>query len=98
MRNLATGKVNLFKGPLNYQDGKPFVKAGQTASNKQIWYMEQLLGWRGKAFPNNFNFHFLNGSFSDARRSPRVYFLDVLPVRLVVNPCAAWCIEKISHS
>jgi simple sugar transport system substrate-binding protein len=28
---------------LNYQDGKPFVKAGQTAGDKQIWYMEQLL-------------------------------------------------------
>lgn len=41
--DLATGKVNLFKGPLNYQDGKPFVKAGQTASDKQIWFMEQLL-------------------------------------------------------
>jgi simple sugar transport system substrate-binding protein len=41
--DLATGKVNLFKGPLNYQDGKPFVKNGQTASDKQIWHMEQLL-------------------------------------------------------
>ena len=41
--DLATGKVNLFKGPLNYQDGKPFVQAGQTASDKQIWSMEQLL-------------------------------------------------------
>ena len=41
--DLATGKVNLFKGPLNYQDGKPFVEAGQTASDKQIWSMEQLL-------------------------------------------------------
>lgn len=41
--DLATGKVNLFKGPLNYQDGRPFVKAGQTAGDKQIWYMDQLL-------------------------------------------------------
>ena len=41
--DLATAKVNLFKGPLNYQDGKAFVKAGQTAGDKQIWYMEQLL-------------------------------------------------------
>ena len=41
--DLATGKVNLFKGPLNYQDGKPFVQAGQTASDKQIWSMQQLL-------------------------------------------------------
>jgi simple sugar transport system substrate-binding protein len=40
---LASGRVNLFKGPLNYQDGKSFVKTGQTAGDKQIWYMEQLL-------------------------------------------------------
>ena len=43
IRDLAAKKVNLFKGPLNYQDGKPFLKSGQTASDKQIWYMEQLL-------------------------------------------------------
>ena len=43
IRDLATAKVNLFKGPLNYQDGKAFVKAGQTAGDKQIWSMEQLL-------------------------------------------------------
>jgi simple sugar transport system substrate-binding protein len=41
--DLASGKVNLFKGPLNYLDGKPFIKAGKTASDKQIWSMEQLL-------------------------------------------------------
>jgi simple sugar transport system substrate-binding protein len=40
---MASGKLNLFKGPLNYQDGKPFVKAGEIASDKQVWYMEQLL-------------------------------------------------------
>jgi simple sugar transport system substrate-binding protein len=43
IRDLGNGKINLFKGPLNYQDGKPFLKAGQTASDQQIWYMEQLL-------------------------------------------------------
>ena len=53
IRDLATGKVNLFKGPLNYQDGKPFVKAGQTASDKQIWFMEQLLeGMERDSTPN----------------------------------------------
>lgn len=41
--DLTAAKVNLFKGPLNYQDGKPFIKAGQTAGDKQIWSMEQLL-------------------------------------------------------
>ncbi len=29
--------------------------------------------------------------------SPRVYFLDVLRVRLFVNPCAALPIEKIPY-
>ena len=43
INDLAAGKVKLFKGPLNYQDGKPFIKAGQIASDKQIWSMEQLL-------------------------------------------------------
>ena len=43
IKDLGSKKVDLFKGPLNYQDGSPFVKTGQTASDKQIWYMEQLL-------------------------------------------------------
>jgi simple sugar transport system substrate-binding protein len=43
IRDLGSGKVNLFKGPLKYQDGSTFVKAGEVASEKQIWYMEQLL-------------------------------------------------------
>jgi simple sugar transport system substrate-binding protein len=42
-KDLGSGKINLFKGPLNYQDGSSFVKAGQSASDKQVWYMEQLL-------------------------------------------------------
>jgi simple sugar transport system substrate-binding protein len=41
--DLGQDKINLFKGPLNYQDGSTFVKAGETAGDKQIWYMEQLL-------------------------------------------------------
>jgi simple sugar transport system substrate-binding protein len=43
IKALGSGKINLFKGPLNYQDGTAFVKAGQSASDKQVWYMEQLL-------------------------------------------------------
>jgi simple sugar transport system substrate-binding protein len=43
IKDLGSGKVNLFTGPLNYQDGRLFVKAGETASETQIWYMEQLL-------------------------------------------------------
>ena len=40
---LADGSVNLWAGPLNYQDGSEFVAAGATASDTEIWYTEQLL-------------------------------------------------------
>ena len=40
---LGDGSINLFKGPLNYQDGSPFISDGSAASDNQIWYMEQLL-------------------------------------------------------
>ena len=50
VKELGSGTVNLFKGPLNYQDGKVFVKAGETAGDKQIWHMEQLLqGMQGQS-------------------------------------------------
>jgi simple sugar transport system substrate-binding protein len=50
IKELGSGRLNLFKGPINYQDGKAFVKAGETASDKQIWYMEQLLeGMQGQS-------------------------------------------------
>ncbi len=38
-----------------------------------------------------------NGPFPSELRSPRVYFLDVRSVRLVVNPCAASLTEKTTH-
>jgi len=40
---LGNGELNFFKGPLNYQDGSTYLKEGEQASDKQIWYMEQLL-------------------------------------------------------
>jgi len=40
---LGSGKLNLFSGPLNFQDGTLFLKAGETASDQQIWYLKQLL-------------------------------------------------------
>jgi simple sugar transport system substrate-binding protein len=43
IQDLGSGKVNLFKGPLKYQDGTAFVGGGEAASDKQIWYMGQLL-------------------------------------------------------
>lgn len=50
IKGLADGSIDLFKGPLNYQDGKPFLKAGEKATDKQIWYMESLLqGMEGES-------------------------------------------------
>jgi simple sugar transport system substrate-binding protein len=47
---LAKGEINLFTGPLQYQDGSEFLKAGQKADDKQIWYMPQLLkGMEGQS-------------------------------------------------
>jgi simple sugar transport system substrate-binding protein len=41
--DLASGEAQLFRGPLYYQDGSTFVKMGKIATDKQVWYMEQLL-------------------------------------------------------
>ena len=43
IKDLGTGKAELFKGPLYYQDGTVFLKDGEVASDKQIWYIKQLL-------------------------------------------------------
>lgn len=43
IKGMGNGSVNLYKGPLNYQDGTPFLKAGEPATDQQIWYMPQLL-------------------------------------------------------
>ena len=43
IQELGSNKLNLFKGPLYYQDGSVFLKEGETASDAQIWYMKQLL-------------------------------------------------------
>ncbi|MCS7222035.1 MAG: BMP family ABC transporter substrate-binding protein [Anaerolineae bacterium] len=40
---LADGSIVLFKGPLNYQDGTVYLKDGEVATDRQIWYTEQLL-------------------------------------------------------
>lgn len=45
---LGDGSINLFTGPLNYQDGSPFLGDGEEGSDVQIWYMKQLLeGMKG---------------------------------------------------
>ena len=40
---LGDGSINPFVGPLNYQDGSPFLADGEEASDLQLWYMKQLL-------------------------------------------------------
>jgi len=37
------GGLNLWTGPLNYQDGTVFLADGVAATDQQIWYMPQLL-------------------------------------------------------
>lgn len=43
IKGLGDGSINLYQGPLQFQDGTPFLKAGETATPVQIWYMPQLL-------------------------------------------------------
>ena len=52
INGLATGKINVFQGPLLYQDGTPFLLVGETATDEKIWYMPQLLkGMEGASSP-----------------------------------------------
>jgi len=45
---LSTGDINLFTGPINYQDGTPWLGDGEEANPQQIWYTKQLLeGMKG---------------------------------------------------
>ena len=42
--------LNLWTGPLNLQDGSVYVKAGQAATDQQVWYLPQLLtGMQGQS-------------------------------------------------
>jgi len=43
VKGLADGSISLFKGPLNFQDGKVYLKEGETATDLQVWYLPQLL-------------------------------------------------------
>ncbi len=40
---LADGSVTLFAGPLQFQDGTDFLKAGEVATPQQLWYLPKLL-------------------------------------------------------
>ena len=41
--NELTQSKAIFEGPLNYQDGTPFLADGEVATDLQIWYAPQLL-------------------------------------------------------
>jgi simple sugar transport system substrate-binding protein len=43
IKGLADGSINLFKGPLQFQDGRVFLKEGEVATDLQVWYLPQLL-------------------------------------------------------
>jgi len=43
IKDLGSKKIELFKGPLNYQDGGLFLKNNEIATDQQIWYLKQLL-------------------------------------------------------
>ncbi len=43
IKGLGDGSINLYKGPIKFQDGKEYVKAGATATDQEIWYLPQLL-------------------------------------------------------
>jgi simple sugar transport system substrate-binding protein len=48
---LAKG-LNLWKGPINLQDGTAYLKKGEAATDLQIWYLPQLLeGMEGQSIP-----------------------------------------------
>ncbi|HTX74378.1 MAG TPA: BMP family ABC transporter substrate-binding protein [Rectinemataceae bacterium] len=42
--------LTLWKGPLNLQDGTPYLASGKAATDQQIWYLPQLLqGMQGQS-------------------------------------------------
>jgi simple sugar transport system substrate-binding protein len=51
---LADGSLNLYSGPLKFQDGTEFVPAGATADDNAVWYTPQLLeGIEGQSAPTS---------------------------------------------
>lgn len=52
VKELAGG-LNLWTGPLRLQDGSPYLKDGEVATDTQIWYLPQLLeGMEGPSVPS----------------------------------------------
>ncbi len=42
-RALAGGDIELFVGPLNYQDGSEYLADGEKVTDNKLWYTKQLL-------------------------------------------------------
>jgi len=40
---LASGDIVIWKGPINLQDGTPYLADGEIASDMQVWYLPKLL-------------------------------------------------------
>lgn len=40
---LASGDIVVWKGPINLQDGTPYLADGEVATDEQVWYLPQLL-------------------------------------------------------
>ncbi|MCZ2114807.1 MAG: BMP family ABC transporter substrate-binding protein [Anaerolineae bacterium] len=43
IEGMASGEINVWTGPINLQDGTPYIEAGKVATDDQIWFLEQLL-------------------------------------------------------
>ena len=43
INGLADGSIQLFKGPLHFQDGNVYLKEGEVGTDLQVWYFPQLL-------------------------------------------------------
>ncbi len=43
VKGLGNRSIVLWKGPLNFQDGSSYLKAGQVATDLQVWYLPKLL-------------------------------------------------------
>jgi simple sugar transport system substrate-binding protein len=43
IKGLADGSIQLFRGPLRFQDGSAYLADGERASDLKIWYFPQLL-------------------------------------------------------
>jgi simple sugar transport system substrate-binding protein len=43
IKGLGDGSIQIFKGPLKFQDGSVYLKENETATDRQIWYFPKLL-------------------------------------------------------